>query len=198
MLSDSKLLRNVKSVPRRAVGAATNKQWSDSQKIEAVTTYFMLGGSLSAVSKTLKIPLQTLHTWKRTDWWSQLEADIRKEERMQLSTRLKKVVDQSWDVVVDRLERGDWVLNQKTGELVRKPVGVRDAGRVAVDAAKLRNDMDLNNNFTVAAEQIEDKLNKLAQAFTNLAKGKTEVEYVEDITPKEDDNALYEERQEGL
>lgn len=186
LLSDSNKLKNVKTGRRRSVDAETNKFWSDSQKIEAVTTYFMLGGSMTAVSRALKIPRATLNVWKRTDWWSKLEDDIRKEERMQLSTQLRKVVNNSWDIVSDRLQNGDWILNQKTGELLRKPVGVRDAGRIAVDAAKLRNDMDLHNNFTVATEQIEDKLAKLAKAFTNLAKGITtedaeDVAYVEQV-----------------
>ena len=199
MLSDNPLYKTFKSPPRRAVEADTNKRWSDQQKIEAVTTYFMLGGNLSQTSKALKIPLVTLAMWKRSEWWNSLERDIRKEERLALSTKLKKVMDLSLEVASDRLEKGDWIYDQKAGELRRKPVSMRDAGKLAMDSANLRTKMDLQENHTIAQEEIAGKLEKLAEAFTNLSKGikitkeeAEDIEYVEEI--REEDNALHEER----
>jgi transposase-like protein len=182
------------------VSAETNKRWSDTQKIEAVTTYLMLGGNLSQTSKALKIPLQTLNVWKYSEWWNHLERDVRKEERLTLSTKLKKVMDLSLEVASDRLERGDWIYDQKAGELRRKPVSMRDASKLAMDAANLRTKMDLNENHTIANEEISSKLEKLAEAFTNLSKGiKVTQEEVEDIEFVEEViDALHEERSEGL
>ena len=200
MLSDSPLLKDRKANRNRAVDAGSNKFWSDKQKIEAVTTYIMLGGNLALTSRQLKIPEITMRKWKTTDWWNKLESDVRKEERMQLSSRLKNVMERSWDVVADRLEKGDWIYDQKLGELRRKPVTMKDAGTLAVQAAKLRNEMDLTENHTIAAEHIEDKLNKLAKAFGDLAKGK-----LQELPPAEDiqfvevvENAVHEERKAGL
>jgi len=199
LLSDAKQ-RVAATTKNRPSNVSTNVRWSDKQKIEACTTYFMLGGNLSLVSKTLNISYETLKSWKASNWWKELETNIRKEERLQLSSRLKKVIDKSWDTVVERLENGDHVYNQKTGELIRKPVTLRDVGAIAKSATELREKLDLEEAHTVAAEHITDKLNKLAEAFSNLSKGiKTplpaeDVEFVE----RTDDNALHEGREEGL
>ena len=182
-----KRLRGVDSV---------GKHWSDKQKLEAVTTYLMLGGNLRLTSYTLKIPDQTLYMWKKSEWWNKLVSEVKQEERLTVSSRLKKVMDKSWDVVADRLEHGDWIYDQKAGELRRKPVSLRDAAKVANDASLLRERRDMNDNFTVAADQIEDKLSKLAKAFTDLSKGITKPEVVaEDIEfVEEDQNAMDDQR----
>lgn len=200
MLSDGSVFKELKSSKRRAVGAVM-KRWSDSQKMEACTTYFMLGGNLSLTSEKLKIPYETLKTWKKSDWWKELEDDIRREERLTLSTKLRNLMDASLVLVQDRLENGDWIYDQKAGELRRKPVSMKDAGKLAMDAANLRTKMNIQENHTVAAEHIEDKLSKLAKAFADLANGKKldtgpveDVEYIE----KEDEDAIHEERPSRL
>lgn len=199
MLSDA-TIRNVAVSKNRPINSSTNVRWSDKQKLEACTTYFMLGGNLALVSRTLKIPYETLKIWKSSNWWKDLENDIRKEERLQLSSKLKKVIDKSWDVVADRLEHGDHVYNQKTGELIRKPMTGRDVGTVAKAATELREKLDLQEAHTVAAEHITDKLNKLAEAFSNLSKGIKAPLPAEDIAFVErTENAVHtEEREEGL
>lgn len=205
MLTDSTRLKDRKGGNRRSVNARTNKYWSDSQKLEAVTTYLLLGGNLSKTGQVLNIPYPTLQMWKPSEWWKKLEDDVRREDRMQLSNKLKGIVETSWDLVKERLDNGDWVYNQKTGQATRKPVSIRDAGAIAANVTKLRTDMELTENFTVATEQIEDKLTKLAKAFADLSKGKLKTGEVEDIEYSEtgvssegDDNAVYEEREEGL
>ena len=197
MLSDA-TIRNVAVSKNRPITSSTNVRWSDKQKLEACTTYFMLGGNLALVARTLKIPYETLKQWKTSNWWKELETDIRKEERLQLSSKLKKVIDKSWDVLSDRLENGDHVYNQKTGELIRKPMAGRDVGTVAKAATELREKLDLEEAHTVAAEHITDKLNKLAEAFSNLSKGIKTPVLAEDIAFVEQVNALPTERPEGL
>lgn len=201
MLSDGSVFKEKKSSRNRATGAVM-KRWSDRQKIEACTTYFMLGGNLSLTAEKLKIPHETLRTWKKSDWWKELEDDIRREERLTLSTKLRNLMDASLTLVQDRLEHGDWIYDQKEGELRRKPVSMKDAGKLAMDAANLRTKMNIQENHTVAAEHIEDKLNKLAKAFSDLANGKKletgPVEDVEYVELEEQDDAVYEEREEGL
>jgi hypothetical protein len=140
-------------------------------------------GSIALTAATLKIPERTLWYWKRSEWWSELVNEVKKEDRLVISSKLRKVLDRSWSLVEDRLENGDWMFNQKTGELIRKPVSLRDVSKVAFDAASLHEKLDRQDHFVVATDQIEDKLKKLAQAFTDLAKGKkTSVEEVIDIT----------------
>ena len=180
MFSDAKK-RSVSKRKNRPVVAATNLRWSDKQKLETVQMYFMLGGNLSLVGKTLGIPYPTLQEWKKSEWWHDLEHEIRTEEKLILSSRLKKIAEAGLDVVSDRLQNGDWIYDQKAGELRRKPVLMKDAAKVAMDASTLRTKLDLVENHTVSAEHIEDKLSKLAKAFSDLARGVTNQENAEDI-----------------
>lgn len=177
------------------------KHYSDSQKVEAVTTFFLLGGNLAETGRVLKINYDTLKTWRKSNWWSEIEEQVRKQEKLEISSQLKKLMDKSWVVVADRLEHGDWVLNQKTGEVTRKPVSMRDANNVAKVAVELREKLDLNEAHTVATENINNKLNKLAEAFTRLSKGETleepeDIEFVERTEGEQ--NSLPEERQAQL
>lgn len=184
------------------------KAYTDKQRLEAVTTYLMLG-SIELTAATLRITPKTLWVWKKTEWWNELVNEVKKEDRLIISAKLRKVLDKSWTLVEDRLDKGDWFFNQKTGELQRKPVALRDASNVAFQAAQMFDKLDKQDHFVVATEQIEDKLNKLAQAFTDLAAGKKlgtqdavdiafkdVYEAEEDV--EEDEDALPEEREEGL
>lgn len=180
--------------------AVKQAQYTDKEKLNAVTTYLMLG-SIELTAATLKIPDRTLWYWKRSEWWSELVNEVKKEDRLVISSKLRKVLDKSWHLVEDRLENGDWFFNQKTGELQRKPVSLRDASKVAFDAATLHDKLDKQDHFVVATEQIEDKLAKLAQAFADLAAGKrASIEDVSDamVIENEESNALSKERKEEL
>lgn len=203
-LSDSEFQRERKSVVSRPLEKA-GRSWSDKQKVDAVATYFLLGGNLKLVSSTLTIPYDTLKTWKKSQWWKDLERDLRQEETLKISTKFRSILEKSLDIVEDRLAHGDWIYNQKTGEMIRKEVSIRDASKVAIDAANIRQKLELEENYTVAQEQIQDKLSKLAEAFSALAKGQKfeepaeDIEFVEVIESQGDtEHALHEEREEGL
>lgn len=202
-LSDAPRAQKYYKVKARKPGETG--QYSDRQKIEAVTTYLMLG-SVSLTAAALKMSEHTLITWKKSDWWHDLVSEMKREENLVLSNKIKKIVDKSWDVIADRMEKGDFIYDQRTGQLKRKPVSMRDVSRVAIDSAMLREKLNMNENFTVAADQIEDKLSKLAKAFSDLAKGvkpkdpAEDIEYVEVLgeNGEGEENSIHEEWPEGL
>ena len=200
LLSDNPRAAARKSPKARPKNAVGNKFYSDRQKLEAVTTYLMLGGNIKLTAKTLSIPADTLYIWAKTEWWNSLVNDVRKEDKLQLSSRLKKIIETSWNAVGDRLEKGDWILNNKTGEVIRKPVSIRDAARVAVDASTLRDKLNTGDNFSTQSDAIEDKLAKLAKAFSDLSKGITNNQAVQDIAYIEngDASAIHDKREERL
>lgn len=168
-LSDAPTKINHPTVRRRSIDGRM-KRWSDSQKTEAVQTYMILG-SLKLVSGTLKIPFDTLKVWKASEWWKTLEGELRVQEDLQLSTRLTKIVNRSYDVVEDRLENGDFVYDQKTGKMRRKPVAMKDAHKVAVDLME-KKDMLIQRHVTgetVTTDKIEKTLADLAANFAKIA-----------------------------
>ena len=214
LFSKEKMLSDIKTSPsgkRRPVNAKTNLAWSDSQKIEAVQTYLLLG-SVKQTSFALKIPEPTLIQWRTKDWWKDLEKEVKAEESITLSNKLKTLVDKSLNLVGDRLDKGDFIYDQKTGKLKRKPVALRDIHRVAVDMVAVRDRINHHETQTIAQDSIADKLAKLAAEFAKVADkletkptvNVTDVIYIENEgdteVPDEERNedAVYEEREEGL
>jgi hypothetical protein len=120
----------VTSVTRRQVNKkpGTTGHWSDRQKLEAVTTY-MLVGKWPLVSDSTNIPIDTLKKWYRADWWKQYENEIRAGARIELGTKLATVRDKAIAVVQDRLEQGDIKFDAE-GNIKRIPVNAKTAGDI--------------------------------------------------------------------
>lgn len=188
MLSDNDTRKNLPSNRRRAVDAA-KKNWSDSQKLEAVTTYLALG-NLVLTSNVLKIPEMTLRGWKQKDWWKDIEGELRVQESLELSARLKRIVENTLAAAEDRIANGDFIYDNKSGQMVRKPVSLKDAHKVAMDMIEKREFLDNKQPTSVSMERIDDKLTKLAQKFEEIASGRKAIEVTDVIVGSEviDDN----------
>lgn len=167
-LSDSEQQQQKRSVTRRAVNATTNKHWSDSQKLEAVQTYLILG-SVRMTAAALKIPEVTLGLWRSKTWWKDLETDLKTQDELQLSARLQRIAAKSFEVVEDRLVHGNHVFDQKTGKLIRVPVNLKDAHKVAIDSIVQRDTIGKKHVDTANDGQIADKLLALANKFAEIA-----------------------------
>ena len=173
-LSDIEKEKDKKRNVNRAISADTNKRWSDKQKLEAAQSWLVLG-NMSLVSRVLGIPRITLQVWRASNWWKELVEELRVQERMQLSNKMKNIVNAAHAVVENRLLNGDAVLNQKTGEIVYKPVAMRDAHKVAVDLLNQQGALDKMNRGEVAGDdQASDKLEMLAERFAEFATKKIE------------------------
>lgn len=204
MLSDSPF-KKAKRSPRRAVVTDKRKPgtrvvYSDQQKIEAVQTYLMLG-SINATAKALGIHFTTVHSWKHSEWWKDIETELRNQEAIVFGNHLQKIVNKSLGVVEERLEKGDWIYDTKNGELRRKPVSMKDAHRVASDLITKKADLTQPEHFRVAEDSVKEKLEKLAKAFEQFAikqEEKPVVQVTDVVFAKEVENAIPEERKEGL
>lgn len=172
--------------PIRSVEAKTNKSWSDKQKIEAVQSWLLLG-NLALTSRVLGIPEVTLRLWKTTDWWKTTVAELKAQEDIQMSARLKKIVDASLAAVEDRLVNGDLMYDQKSGELIRKPVNIRDAHKVAVDLMDKKAVLEKAAAPVQEEQKDEDRLLKLAEKFADFVtqKNKPVIEVTDIIEIKE-------------
>jgi hypothetical protein len=199
MLSDNPKSKEL-NPKRRSVDAPTNIRWSDKQKLEAVQSYLLLG-NLALTSRILSIPEITLRVWKASEWWRVAVEEVKMQENMEMSSRLKKIVDASLGAVEDRLANGDWVYDQKSGEMRRKHVNLKDAHKVAVDLMDKKDLLEKKSGPVQAEEQDDERLLKLAEKFANFVTQKTQkeilpvVEDISDVEPKEESDAIHEERQ---
>lgn len=170
------------------------KDWGDVKRVEVVTTYLALGKA-PLVEAVTGVPRATIRQWKIQPWWKELEHQIQAEDDLELSGKLKKVVDKSLDVVSERIQNGEFKLDSRTGKVVRIPVSVRDAHRVTVDL--IDKYQLIRGKPTTRSEKVEnaDVLVKLAQQFMEWAKL---AQPKEKVIEGEIINAVYEERETRL
>lgn len=154
--------------------------WSDSQKIEAITTYLALG-NVALSSRVLKIPEVTLRSWKNSTWWKEMESELRTEENLQMSSRLQKIIESTLAAAEDRIANGDFIYDNRSGQLVRKPVPLRDVHKVSMDMMNRRDDLISQRPANVDMASIDDRLKKLAQKFEEIASGPKPIIEVTDV-----------------
>lgn len=174
--------------------------WPIEKKIEVVSQYLVLG-NMSLVSAVTGVNHQLIREWKGQPWWKEVEAQVRATENLQMDNKLSKIVDKSLDAVLDRVENGDFVYDNKSGQIKRKPVNMRDVAKVSVDLLSKRE--LLRGNATERKEvtqvSVADQLKELALEFARWQKPQQPepLELVERIEQDEDD-AFHEEWEEGL
>ena len=196
-LSDNPDIKKLKSRPRRPI-SAKGRNWSDGQKLEAVQTYLMLG-SVRTTAAVLNIPEITVKVWRTKSWWKDLEAELKLQDKLQLGTRLKKIAERSLEVVEDPLQNGNYIFDQKTGELVRVPVNLKDAHKVGVDSMNQREILERGQADNLNEGQIDNKLAELATKFAAMVNKKIDDKRtVEMADVVEDNDAVHDQWEEGL
>lgn len=162
-------------------------QWSDAQKMKAVTLYLLVG-NLSLVAQETKIPYATLDKWKRSPWWEEAKEEVRRSANLQVGGTLARVREKAVEVVLDRLEHGDLNID-KEGNLTRRPVNAKTASEIAVKT--LDRELLLQKLETapkLQQEQIVDRLKAIEEALIRGAKKLPNPEII-DVEPiKEDTN----------
>lgn len=143
--------------------------YSESRKIELVKTYLLLGRNLSLACKSLGIPYATANVWKPTDWWEATEQQLLVKDTIEINTKIRKALDLSSSAVLDRLENGDWIYDQKTGSMRRKPVALRDAQVVFKETLDIKNALEEKPKLEEEAQSMKQTLAQLAKNFEELA-----------------------------
>lgn len=166
--------------------------WKESKKIEAVTTYLSTG-NLTETARILAVPIRTLESWKISDWWKEMVARIQADEDQQLDAKTSKAINKALDGLMDRIEHGEYVYDQKTGQLKRAPAKLRDLNTAfnhLLDKRQL-----LRNKPTKIIEQQSTAiaLQNLAAQFANFTKKEEKVvEYIENDTVVQGADGVYE------
>lgn len=169
--------------------------WKEAKRIEAVTLWLSTG-SLSETGRLLGIPYKTLEGWKSQDWWKELVAKIQSEQDQQLDAKTSKIIDKALAGLLDRIENGEYIYDQKTGKTKQMPAKLRDlnfAFNTLLDKRQL-----LRNKPTKIVEQQSTaiQLQNLAESFAKFV-NKTVTElptehYIEGDTVVQNDDGIYE------
>ena len=170
------------------------------KRIEVVTKWLALG-NMRLVSELTGVSYQLCRMWKREPWWPELINEVKSSRNAEVNTKLSKLVDRSLEMISDRLHNGDFIWNQKTGEVVRKEVSLRDVNVVAKDLINHQINLEKLKNDEVKVEDqksIQDQLKLLANEFAKLNGRNTGPVQDAVIVQEIEHDALYEGWEEGL
>lgn len=176
-------IKHYKRQVNKRKGDGKFARWSDRQKFEAVTMYLLVG-KWPLVAEATKIPIDTLKKWKQADWWKQYEDEIRKAKHIEASNKLTRIREKASDVVLDRLENGDFQYNPKTGKFSRKPVSAKVAGELLVktiDKELLLEKIDEKPQET--EQSVMERLNNIADKLLQASGKKPKQPEVIDVEP---------------
>lgn len=179
--------RKVNTVEDKRGPVKNNKSWPESMRRKAVKTWLQ-NGSVVLTAKILNIPFDTMESWRyRSSWWKDYVRQYREEADAGMAAKIEKLLEKSVNELEDRVNNGDEVFDSKTGETKRVKMKARDLNNT-IKVISDRHDVltDRAAKETESTEQINEKLSKLADAFTRFAKKgslvhNTSMENVEDV-----------------
>ena len=147
-----------------------------------VVARYMLIGNLRVVSEQTGVNYRSLIEWKKSDWWPEMVEQLRRQKKGKTNDSLTKIIEQSLDVMQDRLENGDFVLNNKTGEIVRKPVGVKEATAIATGLIQRQLQLEeLMDKTEKNSDTVAETLTLLAKEFQKWNKKQHRTGDIEEI-----------------
>jgi len=186
LLSDDVVLRRASSVKVRG-------EWPVEKKIEVVTKFLALG-NLRLVAELSGISYDTIRDWQKTSWWKDMENEIRVSRNIQQDSKLTRIIDKALDSIEDRIENGEHVFDQRTGQVVRRPVALRDVNTTAntlMQRQAILEKMGGDNNINQTQKTITEQLAMLATEFAKFnnrhKKQAQTIEYTEEDNIKEEE-----------
>ena len=193
-----------KYVRRKKTKPGQPGTWNENKRLEVVST-FVATGSPTLTSKLTNVPMDTIKYWRKQEWWEDAIHEMQLKEDHEISAKLKNSMDKALDVVMDRLENGEYQYDSKTGRIVQVPVKLRDAQKVLSENMDKRLLLQKRpTKITESQNNVDDKLRTLAKEFAKFVTGKDHEDNVIDIVDEENikylenDNAVHEEWEEGL
>lgn len=127
----------------------------------------LITGCTEKASAQLDIPARTIRAWRQHPSWEEHLVAVRNQYDSELEEKLGAVIRKALGEVEDRLTHGDFILNRK-GELIRKPVGAKDASVVAgvfFDKQRL-----IRNQPTSIKGNSDQRLTELLNKFGDLGR----------------------------
>lgn len=133
--------------------------YTEDERRECVTAY-LTSGSMSQASRDTGIPISTIQTWMRTDWWESVAINVRSMVTNQVRGKISACLIKGLDETLDRLNNGDEVSIK--GEVRRVKMRGRDAAIVAsIMSDKLAQSLNaptlarVDGKVEVLADQLE-------------------------------------------
>ena len=159
-------VRNKKTLPHEP------GRWDKKKQLECVTTY-LATGSIKETSLICNVPYKTIQLWKTLDWWKELVDEIQQGESQKTDVKVSKVIDKTLEMLMSRIDEGDFQYDQKTGRLVKIPLKARDLERISSGLFDKRQLIRKQpTNIKQSDLNQADRLLKLAEQFAKFTTGR--------------------------
>jgi len=146
--------------------------WPEEKRIEVASLYASGVVSSKDLERLTGVPNTAIRTWRTQDWWPELLEKIHSTVDHDTVSKFTKIVDDSLNVIQDRLIHGDHVYNKRTGEIRRKPVSMRDATVVAATVVDKRQLLRGKPTSRTEKVSVDARLLKLAEEFKRFTEAK--------------------------
>ena len=125
-----------------------------------------------------------------------MEKTIRSEEEQQLDAKLTKIIDKTLEKLVDSIENGEHIYDQRTGKIKRMPAKMRDLNNAFNTILDKRQLIRKQPTKIIEQTSTATQLQQLADSFAKFVQKKVdelpEVEYIEGETVIQNDDGTYE------
>lgn len=151
------------------------KQYTMQKKIKVVTQV-LATGNMRLVADLEGVSHSVIRHWKTQPWWKELSDEIKASQKLAIDSKLTRIVNKALDTMEDRLDKGDYIYNQKTGEISRKPVSLKEARGAANDLLQRQaiiEKLNLEERNTQMKQSVNDQLEMLKQQFASFQTGRT-------------------------
>lgn len=138
-------------------------------------------GSMTETALVTGVPYPTIELWRRQDWWKEFALKLQSEDIQQMDSNLRRVIDKSLKAVEDRIDNGDALFDQKTGEIRRIPIKAQVALKITSELLTKRDKIQEAPHKEKIEETINARLMKLADEFHKLALDRSPQKHVLDI-----------------
>jgi len=145
-------------------------KFSVEKRIEVISTWLALG-NLRQTSVLCGVSYDLCCKWRVQPWWQQMQAEIEAARKHKVDNKLNKIVDKALGAIEDRLDNGDYVYNQKSGEVTRKPVSIKEARGVANDLMQRQialSKLEVETQHASSANTVKDQIALLAEEFAKF------------------------------
>lgn len=162
------VLRKLGGRPATGGGSRKARWWSPKDRVRAASTYAIVA-NVPRVEEITGIPAETIRRWRTEDWWQLVIDRVRQEKDDEHDKDLTEVIDSSIQVVKDRLINGDTVVT-KSGDLVKKPIGGKEAGVILSIAADKRDLLRRKQKTQIEQQSTQQLLQQIASTVRDFVK----------------------------
>lgn len=169
--------------------------WKEAKRIEVVTLFLSIG-SMTEVAKITGVPYPTIEGWRRQDWWKELVEKMQAEDDQKLDAKTTKLIDKALEQLMDRIENGEHIYDQKTGKIKRMPAKLRDlntAFNTILDKRQLlrRQPTKIIEQQSTAL-QLQNLANQFAGFVNKAVKELPAQEFIENDTVIQNEDGVWE------